>query len=478
MAASRPNILLIMSDEHDRKVAGCYGDKLVRTPNLDALAAGGITFDACYTTSPLCVPARLSFTACQYVSRCGSWNNSTRLQGNDIASLPNALNAAGYRSYLGGKMHYDAEHRYGFIDLEPSCNAHYQTGLSKWRRPDDTTVNAGAWSARSANFRIGDESHTLNYDRKVTRVCTQFLRDRKAGEPPFFLLAGYLAPHFPLVVPEPIANRYLDKVPPPNVPAGMIEKYPRNHHHLRRGFGVETAPAGDQKRGRDLYWGMVDWFDQEVGKLLATLRANPAIADNTIIVYTSDHGENKGDHGHWWKNNLFEHSAGVPLIVNFPPRWKGGQRRSQVCSLLDLVQTVVEWAGGQADETWDGDSLTPILDNPAAPWKDFALSEYYGHNICSGVTMFRQGRWKYVYHNSAGAGFPAERELYDLQSDPGELTNLAARPEQADRIAAMHSALIRELGEDPEQANLRCMQQMQTGYGRPPRPDGKKSADE
>ncbi|MCW8133311.1 MAG: sulfatase-like hydrolase/transferase [Planctomycetota bacterium] len=465
MASSRPNILVIMSDEHDRAVAGCYGDPLVRTPHLDALAASGIAFDAAYTTSPLCVPGRLSFTACQYVSRFGGWNNGSRLPSDRYPSLPRALNAAGYDCLLGGKMHYDGRHRYGFRDLVPHAfNNDTMTGKGVWRSPGDTKVAEKSWNARAKDFHAGDDSLILRHDREVTATCSRFLAERGADEKPFFLLAGYLAPHFPLVVPEPYAGRYAGKVPAPDLPPGLLENLPRNYKHLRRGFGVETAEMSVQRRGRDLYWGLVEWFDHEVGKLLAALRGNPAIAENTVVVYTSDHGENKGDHGLWWKNNMYEHSAGVPLIVSWPGRWAGGQRRTGACSFMDLVQTIAAWGGAQAHEAWDGDSLGAYLDDPAHPWKDFALSEYYGHNICSGITMVRQGAFKYVYHNAAGAGFPAERELYDLAADPREFKNLAADPAHRATLERLHARMLGELGEDPEAINARCIEQCAKGY--------------
>ncbi len=110
-----PNLLVIMSDEHAQRVTGCYGNALVQTPNLDRLAAEGITFDACYDASPLCVPSRLAFTACKHISRCGAWSNNTRLPSDDYPSIAHAMNAAGYESFLCGKQHYDAQHRYGFV---------------------------------------------------------------------------------------------------------------------------------------------------------------------------------------------------------------------------------------------------------------------------------------------------------------------------------------------------------------------------
>ncbi len=461
----RPNILVIMSDEHDKGVLGCYGDPVVRTPNLDRLATEGVTFDTAYTTSPLCVPARLSFTAGKYISRCGAWSNDCWLPSDDYPSLPRILNAAGYESLLGGKQHYDATRRYGFADLYPSKrNMCHKTGRGERREADDTRARFDSWQWRSSQFRVGDDSFILANDREVTRRCGEFLRTRRREEP-FFLFAGYLAPHFPLIVPDAYYQRYRDRVPMPAVPEGFLNGLPRNYQHLRYGFGLTETEDAVVRRGRELYWGLTDWLDDQVGMLMDSLNESE-VADNTVVIYTSDHGENKGDHGLWWKNTMYEHSAGVPLIVRWPQRWAGGQRRAQACSFVDLVQTIAAIAGTETPEDWDGESMLDWLDDPDAPWRDLAVSEYYAHNISSGFAMLRAGRYKYVYHTPADETHPAERELYDMEDDPGEFTNLAALPEHRTRLRTMHRALIEELGEDPDSTEARCRADYARGYGR------------
>ncbi|MFW5828987.1 MAG: sulfatase, partial [Planctomycetota bacterium] len=184
--------------------------------------------------------------------------------------------------------------------------------------------------------------------------------------------------------------------------------------------------------------------------------ARQGLAEDTVVIYTSDHGENKGDHGLWWKNCMYEHGARVPLIVSWPARWAGGQRRSGVCSLLDLVQTIAAIAEAELPEHCDGDSLVPLLDDPSSAWKDCAISEYYSHPICSGFQMYRQGPWKYVYHTRPDEAHEPERELYHLGDDPGEFHNLAEQKEQAERCRRMHDALVAELGDDPDAIEQRC----------------------
>ena len=211
-----------------------------------------------------------------------------------------------------------------------------------------------------------------------------------------------------------------------------------------------------------------DFGGQLIHRLRARLPtlADSEAADNTIVIYTTDHGENMGEHGLWWKNCLYEHAAHVPLIVSWPHRWKGSQRRTGACSLVDVVQTVAELAGAKVPDDWNGDSMVKWIDNAKTRWKDLAVSEYYGHNIASGFAMIRMGKYKYVYHTPPDADHPAERELYDLHTDPGEFTNLAYHKELKDRVEAMHKALVEEIGEDPDKTEQRCRADYAAGYQR------------
>lgn len=458
-----PNILLLCSDEHNHRVAGCYGNRLARTPNLDGLAARGVTFETAYTASPLCVPARLALTAGKHIHRIGAWNNSCRLPSDDYPSLPSILNTAGYESFLCGKQHYDAQHRYGFTEIGGNMNNASMTGTGGRRAAGDETVNQAAGRARFNEFRAGEDSSVISHDRRVTAGVLEFLSKRGRGDKPFFLFAGYLAPHFPLTVPERYWAPYRGKIPMPEIPAGHLENLPLNYKHLRRGFGVPVADAETIRRGRELYYGFTEWMDHEIGQVLAAL-GNSGLADNTAIVYTTDHGENMGEHGLWWKNCVFEHAAHVPMIFSWPKRWTGGQRRRGACSHLDMVRTVAEIGGARVPRDWNGDSMLGWLDNRASGWKDLAVSQYYAHNIASGYAMIRTGDWKYVYHNAPDAAHPAERELYNLAADAGEFRNLARVSAESGRIGKMHAALVKELGEDPEETERRCRAENARGY--------------
>jgi choline-sulfatase len=464
-----PNVLLVLSDEHNAGVAGFAGNRVARTPNLDELAARGVAFDAAYCNSPLCGPSRMSLTAVRHPSRVGAWGNASWLPSDDVPSIARAMNAAGYESLLCGKQHYDATRRYGFRELGSwRTNQYRKTGLVRRRDPDDWVL-PDKLSKRFSNFRPGDDSPVMRHDRAVTDTAASFLRRRSRRDAPFFLLVGYLAPHFPLIVPNEYWNRYRGRVPLPEIPPGHLESQPRNYRHLRLGFAMHDVPEETVRKGRELYYGLSEWMDGQVGRLLGALQRS-RVADDTVVIYSSDHGETLGEHGLWWKNCAYEGATRVPLVVSWPERWRGGQRRGGACSLVDLMQTIAELGGAEPDDAWDGDSLSRWLDAPESPWKDRALSEYYGHNVASAFTMLRSGSWKYVYHTPPDPRHPAERELYDLAADPGEFDNRADDPEQAQRVETLHRELVREVGEDPDDVDTRCRAEVATGYQRSDEP--------
>jgi choline-sulfatase len=414
------------------------------------------------------VPARLSFVAGKYISNCGAWNNHCWLPSDDYPSLPHILDKAGYESILGGKMHFDETRRYGFRDLyetQHGQNKSFKTGKGGRRAPDETFNKLESWQGRSAGFHPGDDSRILTKDRDVTQYCSEFLRNRTKDDKPFFLLAGYVAPHFPLIVPQEYWDRYKDRVPMPEIPEGFLDTLPTNYKQIRRGFGCEQTDPEVVKKGRELYWGFVDWFDDEVGKLMQALQ-DSEVAENTVVIYTSDHGENKGDHGMWWKNCMYEHAARMPLTITWPKRWKGGQRRPLACSMVDLTKTIANLGGAEIPEDWEGESLVPYCDDESAGIRDIAVSEYYAHNISSGFAMLRTGDYKYVYHTRMNEAYGPEQELYNMKEDPKEFNNLANDPQYKDKLDEMHAILVKELGREPDEAEAECREDYKRGYQR------------
>lgn len=467
--SKKPNILWIMSDEHNVNITGCYGNRLVQTPHMDSLAEQGVTFDTHYCNSPLCVPSRLSLTAGKYVSRVDTWGLTSWLPSPDIPSLPRVMNAAGYESFLCGKNHYDYSRRYGFTQVGGNFNQWYKTGRGHRLSPNHLTEPR--LSSRFDHFHPGDYGSTVVHDRLVTAGALDFLSKKRAGDKPFFMFTGYLAPHFPLIVPQQFWDKYRGKIDMPVIPPGFLEDLSLNYKVQRAGFEEIGVPDDTVRRGRELYYGLTDWVDNEIGKVLAALRANPEVAENTVIIYSSDHGENMGEHGMWWKNCMFDPATRVPLIISWPKRWAGGQRRAGASSHFDLVQTVAAIGGGRTPGDWNGESMLPWIDDSRHAWKDYAVAEYYAKNTASGYVMARDGKWKYTYHAIIDKDHPAQHELYDMESDPQEFTNLANRPEHRSRIEMMHKRLVKEVGGDPNETEQRARYQLARGYNRTdPRP--------
>jgi len=453
-----------MSDEHNPHITGCYGNRIVHTPHMDSLAAQGVTFDTHYCNSPLCVPSRLSVTAGKYATRVDVWGLTCRLPSAGIPSLPRVMNDAGYESFLCGKQHYDYSRRYGFTDVGGNFNQWYKTGKGGRLSPDHLTQKR--LSPRFDHFHPGDHGSSVEHDRFVTAGAIDFLSKHRFGGKPFFLFTGYLTPHFPLIVPRQYWDRYRSKIDMPVIPPGFLENLSLNYKVQRAAFEEIGVPDDIVRRGRELYYGLTDWVDNEIGKVLAALRKRPDIAENTVIIYSSDHGENMGEHGMWWKDCMFEQSTRVPLIISWPQRWKPGQRRSGASSHVDLVRAVAAIAGGHTPGDWNGDSMLPWLDDPRHSWKDYAVSEFYAHNIASGYVMAREGEWKYTYHTVIDKDHPAQHELYNMVSDPREFTNLANRPEYRARVEAMHKRIAKEVGRDPDATEQRARYQLARGYNR------------
>lgn len=461
----QPNIIVIMTDEHNAGVMGCAGDKIARTPNLDALAARGVIFGAHYCSSPICTPSRQSFTTGKYVSGHSVWSNTQGVP-EGTPSLPRIMNAAGYDSYLDGKMHYKGGMTHGFSIIEEKTgtikppkevsdfNAENRKGKPRRRLPAGQFPDNGS--------TLGEEFEQVGTPDKMDTFidvprrdnAIKFLRERPSDAKPFFLTIGFIAPHYPLVAPAEYLAHFQGKVPPPEIPDGYLDTLPLNYKHLRNDRKFERVPPETARLGLEAYYARVEWIDHQIGQVLDALKSSP-FAENTIVIYTSDHGENMGEHGLWWKNCLYDCGARVPLIVSCPARWKGGQQRSGACGVLDLVQTIAALGGAKVPQDWKGSSMLPWLDDAAFAWKDQAVSEYYAGYTASGIAMIRQGDWKYVYHTRADETHGPERELYQLRDDPKELHNLSGDPTQQARIAAMHEALVKETGEDPEKTEAR-----------------------
>lgn len=461
--AKSPNIILIITDEQNASMLGCMGDPYVNTPNIDALAAGGILVNGHYCASPISGPSRQSLTVGKYVSHHNVWGNTVGCP-NDVPSIARLMQARGYDAVLAGGMKYGGMN-YGFAKYNLQKGVIPAKDRSKREGSDipkkrTRNIKAGVFPDNGSEVGkefspIGatDMSTFTDIERRDNALA--FLDSRTDGDNPFFLIVGLIAPHYPLQSTPELIAKYKDRIPMPDIPEGYLENLPLNYKHLRNDRKLENVPDELVKLARESYYAKVEWSDMQVGAVIDAVRSSD-FSDNTVIIYTSDHGENLGEHGLWWKNCLYDSSAKVPLIFNCPKRWAGGQRRNEASSAVDLVQTLAHLAGAETPSDWDGESMLPWLDDPACnKWRDIAVCEYYSGYVASGITMLRKGDWKYVYHTRADADHGPQIELYNLKDDPKELVNLAGVAQNAGLIKSLHAQLIEEIGEDPEQTELR-----------------------
>lgn len=500
----QPNMLVIMSDEHGPMFSSTYGHRIVRTPHMDALGANGVVFDAAYCNSPLCVPSRASFMAGKHVHRVGAWDNGAPFPSETV-TWAHLLRGAGYEVVLDGKMHFVGPDTLHGFQAQLTQDAH--------RERPDATITGREWQephppGRGQVRRRIEEAgpgraHHLDFDDEVEAAALDWLRDPARRSAPWALVTGFLAPHFPLIVPEPYFSQYYpDNVDMPVMPPGHVASQHPAHQRVRQTFQLDGYTAAQVRTARAAYYGLVTYMDEKIGRLVAALQETGQLED-TVVVYTADHGEFAGDHGLWWKNDFYEQASRVPLIVSCPGRLPRGRRFAEAVSLVDLSRTLVDLAGAaspnnqaddKADDTaddvspadtapnravtedtapddMDGDSLLPVLaalEGQAPPaaawWKDEAIVEYYGHATNRPQRMIRSGRWKYAYYHREAP------ELYDLSADPQELHSLAGTAP----VAAVETALRRRVlaGWDPDAVEraVRRSQRARQHIGRATRP--------
>ncbi|WP_306119073.1 MULTISPECIES: sulfatase-like hydrolase/transferase [unclassified Roseitalea] len=444
----RPNILLLYSDQH-AALAGCYGDPVVRTPNLDALAARGVTFDNCYCPSPICLPSRMSFLTGQEPHRLQCWVNQD-IMHSGVPTFAHALGAAGYETRLVGRMHSlgpDQTRGYATRMIGdhspnwPGGPAHDLGPLDKANDPWRESLTA------SGPGRSAYES----YDRAVTDAAIGSLdelgRRKAAGDDtPFALTVGWILPHAPYVCDPALYESYRGMVPPPALgPPGREHPHHRWWRHDR---GIADAAPEDVERARTAYYGLVTAMDAMIGEVLAAL-SRAGLGENTLVIYTSDHGEHLGNRGLWWKSTLFDEAARVPLIMAWPGTIEPGRRRRTVVSQIDLTATMLDCAGAPALPNAQGRSFAPMLADPSAPWVDAALCEYVNDGIAAWTggkrviqRMIRTGRFKYVYHH----GEP--EQLFNMRADPAETEDLAGDPGHAAVCAALRARVLSDWDPD------------------------------
>lgn len=438
------NILVILDDEHQRGILGCYGDRFARTPHLDRLAARGALFTDAYTPSPICVPARASLHTGRHVHQVGAWDSAEPYRG-EVRSWAHRLRRAGREVVSVGKLHFrSTEDDNGFTrEVEP---LHVKDGIG-WARAllrREPPVSLDCYDY-CVEVGAGETSYT-SYDRRVARAAAAEIRKAAKQDEPFALFVSFVSPHFPLIAPEPFLklHEHADLPPPPlwraqgprhPVIERLVEALPYDER-----FTPASAAAA-----RRAYYGLVSFVDDCIGEVLRALDESGQ-RDSTTVVFSSDHGDSLGGHGLWAKSTMYEHSAGVPMIVA-GPGVPAGRRVTTPASLIDVYPTVLQAAGLTPDAeeaALPGRSLIAMAQAADAPERP-AFSEYHDGGSVTGFFLLRLGRWKYVHY----VGYPPE--LFDLQADPLEARDLGQDPAFARERAACEAALRAIV--EPEAAN-------------------------
>lgn len=436
------NLVIIMSDEHNRDWSGCYGHSLARTPNIDALAQQGTRFSNAYCNSPICVPSRAAFATGRLVHETGHWDNAFPYAGSPT-SWHQVAREAGVRSTSIGKLHFRGGDDNGFS--EEIIPLHVVDGIGDVkgaiRNPLPAKKGCDAL-ARDAGPGLSDYAR---YDFQIRDRAVEYLhaRAREQAEgntaQPFVLFVSLVMPHFPLISPQEFYDAYAslsleeltETLQAPTVDHPVLLE-------LQQYMSYDQY-FDDESRVRALraYLGMVSTIDAIVGDIVSVVRGS-ALNDNTSMAYTSDHGDNLGNRGLWGKSVMYEDSVAVPLILAGPGVPQGDVCKTPV-SLVDFYPTVLDVLGidDSADDsanTRPGQSLKQLAQAPDDTDRA-VFSEYHAAGSCTGMFMLRRGAFKLI----AYPGFAPQ--LFDLQNDPAELHDLSASDDHAEVLASLQQAM-------------------------------------
>ena len=427
MPNNPPNILFIQADQLSASILPAYGNAIAITPHLDELAARSTVFESAYTNFPLCAPSRFSMMSGRLASRIGAYDNGAEFPSS-VPTVAHYLRHLGYHTCLIGKMHFvGADQLHGF---EERLTGDIYPADFGWS--GDWTEISQAHSNDTRSFSGAGpctRNVQMDYDEEVVHRAERKIYDLKRGsnERPFFLLVSLTHPHDPYQCCYEHWERYRhDDIDMPRVERPAPDDIDPYSLRLLIQYGLDNHDLSEAniRIARHGYYGSVSYLDDLVGRLLNVLRVVD-LADNTIVVFTSDHGDMLGEHGLWYKKTFFENSARVPLFIR-TPHHDQHSRVTQNVSLVDLAPTLLSFAGSNPDvlavDALDGNNMHDLMAGNESPWPDTAYSENLAEGAMSPILMVRKGPFKYI---SSDIDPP---QLFDLANDTDECNNLAEDP--------------------------------------------------
>lgn len=457
MDQNKPNILFITTDEHRFDCLGCYGNPAIRTPHIDSLAAQGVRFERGYVQNPMCMPSRMAIMTGRYCSENGCNINCTGIPPFEQEhTFIQVLRDHGYDTAAVGKMHMMPKwgpFGFAYLDLvegKADANNQYIDYLK------NLGLDGQQHQAKGEALPFGTHTNALlaeqTIDAFVGRRAVQWLENRVADESdtqPFFLWVSFSNPHFPFDPPEPYDTLYDPaEVPLPVWRDGEMETKP-TQRQLQKERGYDRVSEDLLRKIVANYYGNITLVDDQVGEILAVLESK-GLLDETVIAFTSDHGDHLGDHKLLHKSGVtfYDISVRVPYLVRYPRLFPRGVVCENLVETIDLPATFLDIAGIPQPASMQGRSLVGLAEGTLTDWREDAFSEIdlrinprmHGPNDPGSrdyVAMVCTREWKYVHFPNLGIG-----ELYDLIHDPYELENLFYDPAYADRVADMRLRLL------------------------------------
>lgn len=450
-ASEQKNVLLFFIDDL-RPELGCYDQDYIKSPNIDALAAAGVQFQRAYCQQAICAPSRISMMTGQYPDSLGIYDLWSPLRRTvpDAMSMPRYFRERGYTTSSFGKVyhhHIDDEAYWSELpDVPGEKYADPAVLRSIARRRKEAKAKGLKRVALSAATKgppveVADVKDDAYRDGAVANQAIEALR--RSTDKPFFMCVGFAKPHLPFAAPKRYWDLYQreqfsipSRVLPQGAPSFAFTKW----GELRSYLGMPSKGPLSDEQSQELmhgYAACVSYADAQVGKVLAELNRS-GLRENTIVVLWGDHGYKLGDYGLWCKHTNLELDARVPLIISAPGS-VAGKRSKALVEMIDVFPTLAKLTGGEIPDSCDGISLQPILHDPAAAVRPFALSQY-PRGVNMGYSL-RTERWRYTEWINVETNKVVGRELYDHQESQTSLHNRVSEPEYAELSQSLSERL-------------------------------------